>query len=220
MKFMRRLNRMVSANMHDLLDRCEDPERALRHSVREMEESLHIALERAAKVIAQEKLLTRDRDQHQSRAAEAQQRAEASVKANDIVAAKSHLQAKRLHDTAATSLTQQLAETKALSTKLRLRISSMKHKLQLARTQVTVLGARQQATIAQRTLLREVGALEDATDCLSRFDELSRRILEAEAETEALAELTGTSQQDEASFETDFDAEVEAIKNKLATPSY
>ena len=43
---------------------------------------------------------------------------------------------------------------------------------------------------------------------------------EAEAETEALAELTGTSQQDEASFETDFDAEVEAIKNKLATPSY
>ena len=217
MKFFRRLNRMVSANMHDLLDRCENPERALRHSVREMEDALRNALERAAKVVAQERLLERDREQHRALSKLANERAESFVKANQVEAAKNQLQIRRTHEAAIESLTQQIQDTARLSTTLRKRITDMQRKLELARTQVTVLGARQEATQAQRVLLSEVGALDESACALSRFDRLSRRILQAEAETEALVELTtGVRNAGDDSDDTaEIDAEIAAIKARV-----
>ena len=59
MPLVRRIAGIVSANLNDAVDRCEDPEKMLRQAVREMEEAFHRALDRAATAIAQEKLLSR-----------------------------------------------------------------------------------------------------------------------------------------------------------------
>jgi phage shock protein A len=59
MGIFRRFTDILSANLNDLIDRFEDPEKALRQAIREMEQAVTDALNSAAKVIANERLLTK-----------------------------------------------------------------------------------------------------------------------------------------------------------------
>ncbi len=57
MRLLTRMSTLVTANLNDLIDQCEDPEKMLRQAVREMEASLGHLIDGAAGAIAQHKLL-------------------------------------------------------------------------------------------------------------------------------------------------------------------
>ena len=59
MGLFRRFGDIVSANLNDLVNHFEDPEKMLRQAIREMEEAVASALNEAAKVVANEKLLAK-----------------------------------------------------------------------------------------------------------------------------------------------------------------
>jgi phage shock protein A len=60
-----RVSRLVRANVNDLLDQAEDPEKMIDQIIRDMESNITDARRQVAAMIAQEKELEYDRDETQ-----------------------------------------------------------------------------------------------------------------------------------------------------------
>ncbi|MGH9895421.1 MAG: PspA/IM30 family protein, partial [bacterium] len=56
----KRINDVISANLNDLVDRVEDPERMVKQIIREMEDNIRISKEGVIEAIASEKRLERE----------------------------------------------------------------------------------------------------------------------------------------------------------------
>lgn len=70
MAILDRMSRLIRANINDLLDRSEDPEKMLNELLREMDSSIVEARSQVANTIAQEKELEADLQQSQQDARE------------------------------------------------------------------------------------------------------------------------------------------------------
>ena len=56
----KRINDVIPANINDLVDRVEDPERMVKQIIREMEDNIRISKEGVIEAIASEKRLERE----------------------------------------------------------------------------------------------------------------------------------------------------------------
>ena len=83
MRLFQRTADVVSANLHDFVQRFEKPERMLRHSLREMEALVETTTAAVARSIAAERLLAKTRAGEQDEVARWGDRAAAAVAADD-----------------------------------------------------------------------------------------------------------------------------------------
>src|SRR5688572_8070629 len=98
MSFVKRITDILTANVNELVEKYEDPELLLKQAVSEMEYSIRVAMDHAAKVIADEKLLLKQLSAEESAVRAWHRRAEKAVQQNDDAAAKSALRRKRDHE--------------------------------------------------------------------------------------------------------------------------
>jgi len=189
MQFFRRVNDILSANLHDLVDAFEDPEQMLRHAVREMETALDRVLDGTAKVIATEKLLAaqlRDREQQSD---QFHHRARQAAAAGDEPRAKHFLIEKHRFDNTSAVLRKQLAATQEQSAALRRHIDAMRLKLEEARHLQTTLAARHRAALARKELLAASNGLTADGSAFGRFERLRTKVEQCEAEADARIEF-------------------------------
>jgi phage shock protein A len=208
MGLFHRLGNLLSANLNDLLDQAENPERLLRQAVRELETGLGRLLDAAARAIAHERLLAREHAACRERVAGAHERAAAAVERGDDAAARRELRFKAQHQRDAALLAEQLARAADTSGRLKGQVAAMRSKLAEARGKLGDLSARHRAAVARRKLAASLrdGLLEPTAGC--RFERFAARIERDEAETEALFELLG--EVDTAADDADRDAALEA----------
>src|SRR5262249_43456019 len=64
MGLFRRVNDIISANLNDMMERYEDPEKMLRQAVREMEEAIAVARKETAQAMASGKLVAKGLADH------------------------------------------------------------------------------------------------------------------------------------------------------------
>ena len=102
MAILDRMSRLIRANINDLLDRSEDPEKMLNELLREMDSSIVEARSQVANTIAQEKELEADLQQSQHDAREWERRAELAVGAAKDDLAREALRRKRDAESIAT----------------------------------------------------------------------------------------------------------------------
>jgi phage shock protein A len=190
MRLLNRLTDILSANLNELVERYEDPELLLKHAVREMDESLRVALDHAVKVVAHEKILARQLADQQSAVTHWRQRAEAAVRGGDDQAAREALRQKRHHEAASSSLAGQLEEAKRAGQCLRRQIEALQLRTEEARQKLVLLAARERAARARQRLLREFSAVPIGGDAFQKFERMCRKVERTEAEADALAELS------------------------------
>ena len=65
----KRISDVLAANLNELIDRVEDPERMVKQIIREMEDNIRIAEEGVIDAIASEKQLQKDLEHHRQQAA-------------------------------------------------------------------------------------------------------------------------------------------------------
>ncbi len=145
MGLFRRFTDILSANLNDLVDRFEDPEKMLRQAIREMERAVETALQGAAKVLASAKLIEKQLADNRRLAEDWRERARRAVAASDETLARKALErrAELLRLTAA--LEDQHASTAQSGIKLRRQIDGMKARLAEAKRKLATLAARKQA---------------------------------------------------------------------------
>ena len=226
MGLFKRISDIISANINELTEGLEDPEKMLKQAIREMEESIGEATTQTAKSMANEKRLSRELQRNQEQAQRWQQRASQAVEAGDDDLAKKALTRTNEHQKLTLALEDQIATARESSAMLKHQLEGMKAKLSEAKRSLASLSARQRAANFRKQMAsQDIGVCSEVEeDAFAKFDRMKNKVEQAEAEAEAMAELRNSGVaavaiDDEDDFSSDEDLEVSAelarMKSKL-----
>jgi len=218
-----RISDVVTANINDLIDKVEDPERMIKQIIREMEENIMRAKESIVEAIASEKQLGREVEHHKNQLTSWQSKAEAALRAGKEELAREALSRKKDHERIADEVEPFWKNAEETSRKLKNQLRAMEGKLAEARRKRGTLVARQRAAEARKCVDSTQSKFSRGLEVENRFVRMEGRVLQMEAEAEAIAELND----EEGSFdkelenlekdneiESDLEALKETIKNK------
>lgn len=223
MGLFNRISDIISANLNDMTEQFEDPEKMLKQAVREMEESIGDARDQTAKAMASEKLVARELAKNEQESTNWQNRAEQAVRGGDDELARKALQRKQEHDKLALALRDQLSAAEEASKELRHQYEGMQAKLSEAKRTLATLSARQRAANVRKKIRTQAADIEIGVDdaAFSKFDRLRDRVEQTEAEAEALAELEGyggresTNQESSLSAGDSIEEQLKALKRNV-----
>jgi phage shock protein A len=217
-----RMTDIFKANINDLLDRSEDPEKMIKQMVLEMEEAVNKATIGVGQAIANEKQLERQFNKQKAQMEDWQGKAVQAVNAGRDDLARQALERKTTIQKNVGDLERMLTEARSSSNMLREQLNQLKSKLDEARMRQNTLIARSQAAKAKKQIAQSVSGV--GSDAFSKFEKLEQKVEKTESEAEAFAQLAGenTSLEDEfKQLETGgaVDDELAALKAQLGTGS-
>lgn len=213
-----RISRVVRANVNDMIDKAEDPEKVLEQSIREMGDDLVKMRQAVAQAIASQK---RTEQQYQKNLSEAnmwQQRAQlALTKGEEGLAREALVRKKTYADTAATLKAQLDAQVGQIDS-LRRNLTALESKISEAKTKKDMLKARLSAAKANQQLQSTISNI-NASSAMSAFERMEDKVLQMEAVSQSAAEIAGYGEDVKwAQLEggTAVDDELAALKAQLA----
>jgi phage shock protein A len=211
----KRISDVLAANLNDLIDRVEDPERMVKQIIREMEDNIRIAEEGVIDAMASEKQLQKDLEHHRQQAATWRQRAEEALRVDKEDLARAALTRKKEHDQIIATLEPAWEAAQHTSEQLKAQLQALEAKLEEARRKRSTLVARQRAVEAREYLDQTMTSLQAGFDASDNFTRMEDRVSEMEAKIAARAEL----RRDKTRLEREFrDLEVaKEVENELAT---
>ena len=221
MPLMERVATLLRANVNDLIDRAEDPEKMLKQLVLDMENQLLQVKTQVAIAIADQHLLEKKRAEQAGLAADWQRKAELAVAKSQDDLARAALERALAHQQMAEGFARQHAEQTAEADSLRTTFTRLEGKLKQTEAQCEMLVA--QARRAR--MVSKANAAHDATEhaASSRTSPIARlkaRIQNAEAENVAGKEMLRGETLSSASLEDRFavlekDEQVERLLEDL-----
>jgi phage shock protein A len=217
----KRINDVISANINDLIDRVEDPERMIKQIIREMEENISKAREGVVDSIAGEKQLQKELESNQKQSAEWLAKAETALLNNNDELARSALARKKEHDNICKVLEPSWESAKNTSEKLKAQLKALEAKLEEAKRKRSSLVARQHAAEARQQMDKTLSNFEAGIKAQSKFQRMEDRVTEMEARTEAMEELRDDRTQLEKDFldmeiHAEIDDELQKLKQKIS----
>jgi phage shock protein A len=218
MGILDRMSRLIRANINDLIDRAEDPEKMLNELLREMETNIRDARMQVANMIAQEKELEAELQEAQRDSREWERRAEMAVTSSKDDLAREALRRRRDAESIATVYATQLTSQQEMVTKLKQQLKMLEAKHDEAEGKRDVLIARHRATQAQRQMTETLSSLP-GLDSYSELDRMEKRIRSEESKTQALGELQGEDldwQFAELDRDQDIESELAALKARTS----
>ena len=218
MGILDRMSRLIRANINDMIDRAEDPEKMLNELLREMDQGIRDARVQVANMIAQQNELEAELQDAQGNSREWERRAEMAVSAGKEDLAREALRRKRDADNIAMVYAQQLSAQQEAVTRLKQQLKMLEAKFSEAESKRDVLIARHRATQAQRQVTETLQSLP-GLDSGSELDRMERRIRSEESQTRALGELQVESldyQFAELDRDDEIESELAAIKARVS----
>jgi phage shock protein A len=193
MGVFKRISDIISANLNDLTEGFEDPERMLKQAVREMEETIADVTNQTAKAMANETTLSRELERNRTQQQQWQGRAEKAVEEGSEDLARKALARKNEHEKLVAALKDQLDAAQEASGSLRCQLAGMKAKLAEGKRNLATLTARQRAADFRKKMESQAaGVASDVDDsAFAKFDRMKAKVEQAEAEAAAMAELRG-----------------------------
>ncbi len=188
MPVLERVATLIRANLNDLIDRAEDPEKMIKQVIVDMENQLLQVKTQVAISMADHHLLQKKQAEQADKAAEWMRKAELAVDKTQDDLARAALERYQSFTKLADGYTQQVADQKQQVDALRRALEQLEQKLVEARHKSDVL-------IAQH---RRARALERASDAqlvmtgtgpAAGFDRMQRKVMHTEAASQAKAEL-------------------------------
>lgn len=170
MGILDRMTRLLRANINDMIDRAEDPQKMLDQLIREMNDQIHMARGQVASMIAQEKELQMDYDQAARLSSEWERKAELAVTQGKDDLAREALRRKRDNTEHAQTYAANLQSQRQMVTKLKGQLQLLESKYESARANRDVLIARQKRAEA----VQKVSATMSGIKSLEPGEELER----------------------------------------------
>ena len=208
-----RMTDIFKANVNEVLDSMEDPEKMVKQMVIEMEEGLTKATSAVAKAMANEQQLRRQQAQEQEQARQWEEKAAMAMKGGQVDLAKQALSKKIEYDKQTAQYDAMVAQASATTAQLRDQLEGLKAKLDEARMKQATLAARAQAAKTQKEFATVMGSAV-GSGAFAKFEKMERKIEGMEAEAQAFGEISGAPSQDDpfAAMEKDQKLEEEMAK--------
>jgi len=224
MGLFKRAADIVRANLNELLESAEDPEKMINLYLEDAREHLQEARNAVHTALSAEKSLQMQWDDANNDVQVWQKRAELAVsRANDGLA-KEALEKKKAAERRRGSLDTPTSQTKAQANKARHDLQLLEERIQEAETNRTVLIARAQAAKAMKSTADAVAGIS-SHDPLRAMGSMEEKIQRMEAEAAASAEMidagVSSSERDFREMESgsSIDDELAALKRKMTAKS-
>jgi phage shock protein A len=222
MGILDRVSTLMRANINDLIDRAEDPEKVVRQLIVDMNSQLLQVKTQVAGSIADEKQLYARYTDNESKATEWQRRAELAVEKGQDDLAREALSRRNTFQQTADGFKEQYEQQAAQVETLKSALHQLEAKVQEAQTKEQLLIARARRAKAETKIRTTLSGL-DQSSALGSFARIEEKVGRQEAQAAALGELTSDST--DRRFElleqdSDVDRQLAALKAKkgLAAP--
>jgi phage shock protein A len=188
MALLERVSTLIRANLNDLVDKAEDPEKMIKQLILDMQNQLLQVKTQVAITIADEHLLMKKRDESRAASEEWVHKAELAVTKGQDDLARAALERSMTARQVADSFAEQVADQHTQVENLKTALRKLELKLSEARSKSDVLMAQH----------RRARALDRAGDARLKigdgskaavFDRVRHKVLHAEAAGQAKAEL-------------------------------
>jgi phage shock protein A len=195
MALLERVSTLVRANLNDLVDKAEDPEKMIKQVILDMQNQLLQVKTQVAIAIADQHLLEKKRKENEDKVAEWMRKAELAVdKKEDDLARAALLRVesyRELSESFAQQVTDQHAQVENLKTALR----QLQGKLAEAEGRADLLIAQQRRARAVSKATDAKMAMGDNTK-LNSFDRMKRKVARTEAVSQAKSEIAAEDIED------------------------
>lgn len=214
-----RIWRLIRANFNSLVSQAEDPEKILEQTVLDMQEDLIQLRQAVAQAIATQKRTERQYSQATTTANEWKKRAQLALEKGDENLAREALTRRKSYQDTAEALKSQLDQQAGIVTQLKQNMMKLESKISEAKTKKDLYIARARSAKATQQINEMMGRVGTGS-ALQAFERMEEKVLQLEAQSEAVAELgmDDLEKRIEALGETDeVEAELAAMKNQLIT---
>ena len=188
MAVLERVATLVRANLNDLIDRAEDPEKMIKQVILDMENQLLQVKTQVAISMADLHLLQKKQTEQEDKSAEWMKKAELAVDKQQDDLARAALERYQSFTKLAESYTLQVTDQRNQVDALRKALDQLEQKLTEARAKSDVL-------IAQHRRARALGKANDAQLAVggsgpaAGFDRMQRKVMHSEAVSQAKSAL-------------------------------
>jgi phage shock protein A len=215
MALMERVATLVRANLNDLIDKAEEPEKMIKQVILDMQNQLLQVKTQVAIAIADQHLLDKKKKENEEKSAEWVRKAELAVDKKQDDLARAALERSLSYRSLAENFSQQVADQTV-------QVENLKSALRKLELKLSEAQAKSELLIAQHRRARALNKAGDArmamgdSSSAAAFDRMKSKVQQHEAFSQAKAELTGDTVEDRlASLEKQ--DEVERLLAELKT---
>lgn len=211
-----RIGDIFKANINDMIDRAEDPEKVVKQIILDLQKEVSQATQALGKAMASERIAKRQYDDAVKTSADWEMKAKSALNAGEVDLAKKALSNKVKADESVKQYQQMYEQISAQTAQVREQVEALKAKLEEAKSRQAMLVARSQMAKTQKSLAQSVGGL-DSYSALDKFNRMEEKVTRQEAEAQAFTEMSGAvGASDEKTFEQlQHDADVDAELQRL-----
>jgi phage shock protein A len=187
MALLERVTTLLRANLNDLIEKAEDPERLLKQIVLDMENQLMQVKTQVAVAIADQHLLEKKKAEHEQQAAEWRRKAELAVQKGHDDLARGALERALSHDQLAAGFTTEAEDQKHEADNLRQALHKLGQKLDETRGRCEML-------MAEHRRAKVVGRATQARQAIGNGQEhamgrMKNRVHQTAAQNAAVSEV-------------------------------
>ena len=219
MDIFSRIGDILKANINDLIDRAENPEKMVKQIIIDMEEQLTDATQALGQAMASEKQAQRQLENAKKSSQEWEQKAKMALQAGNQSLARRALESK-------VNVDKNIAGFQASFDTIHMQVSQMRDNVQVLRSKLDEARARQNMLIARARMAEAQKGIAtslsgtDSSSAFSKLDKMERKIEGKEAEAAAFSELAGDNNavaNEFADIEKNaaVDAELQRLMNEL-----
>jgi phage shock protein A len=188
MALLERVSTLIRANLNDLIDKAEDPEKMIKQVILDMQNQLLQVKTQVAIAIADQHVLDKKRQETEEKTAEWVRKAEMAVDKKQDDLARVALERSVSYRQMAAGFQQQVADQKA-------QVENLKSALQKLAQKLAEAQAKKDVLIAQHRRARSAGKANDAQSAgagqsaADTFDRMKDKVRHSEAFNQAKADL-------------------------------
>ena len=190
MGVFQRLSDLLKANVNDLIDRAEDPEKMVKQIIIDMQTELAKATQNYGKAKASERLAEKKYLDAQKVSADWESKAKAALAKGDQDLAKQALARKVKADEDLANYKEMFDSISAQTDAIGDQVEVLKSKLEEAKSRQAMLIARSQMADTQKSLAKAAGSF-DPNSSFDKFQRMEEKVVRKEAEAAAFTEIAG-----------------------------
>jgi phage shock protein A len=214
MALLERVSTLVRANLNDLIDKAENPEKMIKQVILDMENQLLQVKTQVAIAIADQHLLEKREKENEDKHAEWIRRAEMAVDRKDDQLARAALERSMSYEQMRESFKQQIADQKIEVENLKSALHKLQQKLAEARAKADLLISQHRRSRAMSKAADAHAAAGDGASRTGTFDRMKHKIMKQEAASQAKSELLADNIEDRfASLERE--QQIDRLLNEL-----
>ena len=219
MAIFERLSDLVKANINDLIDKAENPEKMVKQIIIDMEDQLRKATQGLGTAMGSLNQVKKQLANAEEQSNIWQEKAKACLEQGNEDLAKQALENKVNQDKMVTQYKEMSNSMETQVNEIKAQIDILKAKLEEARSKQSMLVARSQMADAKSQMAKTLGNM-DSKSAFAKMDKMEQKIEQKESQADAFSQISGIEESESDPFtkmdkENSVNAELEKLKNEM-----